>query len=339
MMGKFTTLQAAVVAFNKDNKFRKRGISMSPSRFGMMHDGPFNAYVAVHADGTINITHGGVEIGQGVHTKVAQGCAKVFGLTKTDVQQYIKIQPFNSTISTDMGNITGGSITSELCTRAVMRACDKIVERMKPYRTEGSSWRESVAASMGNVDLTANGFGKREHGDSGEQIYNTWGCGLSVVEVDTLTGQFEIKETDLLFDCGISMNPAIDVGQVEGGFMFGVGWFTSEEVKWDPTTGYAEMAGSWRYKPPGAYDVPEVLNVTLLENSNNKVGVLNSKAVGEPPLALAVSVVHALENAINASRTEMGLASMVVTSTPLTVDKVQAACGVSASNLVIPTSS
>ena len=135
------------------------------------------------------------------------------------------------------------------------------------------------------------------------------------------------------------MNPAIDVGQIEGGFMFGVGWFTSEEVKWDPSTGYAEMAGSWRYKPPGAYDVPEKLNVTLLENSNNKVGVLNSKAVGEPPLALAVSVVHALESAINASRSTLGLSPTVIATTPLTVDKVQAACGVAASNLVIPSSS
>merc|ERR1719333_1316255 len=134
---------------------------------------------------------------------------------------------------------------------AVMRACQKLEQRISPYYTSGESWADAVnAATNAGADLVATGLGNTARvAPPNASRYNSWGCAVSVVEVDTLTGQFEIKHTNLLFDCGISMNPAIDIGQVEGGFMFGVGWFTSEEVKWDPTTGYAEMAGSWRYKP------------------------------------------------------------------------------------------
>ena len=166
--------------------------------------------------------------------------------------------------------------------------------------------------------------------------YNSWGVACSEVEVDSLTGQFEIIRTDLIFDCGISMNPDIDVGQVEGGFMFGVGWFTQEVVQWDDTTGQALTAGTWEYKPPMAADTPETFNVTLLENSVNKVGVLSSKAVGEPPVAMATSVVQAVEAAINAVREENGNSEhYFVTSVPITVDKVAEACGVQVANFTL----
>ena len=331
----FQQLQQQAQAFNKSSRFVKQGVSISPSRFGVSWGGPFNALVAIHPDGTISITHGGVEIGQGINTKVAQACASVFGLTADDVKKHIRVQVNNTAVCPNPGNVTGGSITSEECSMAVMRACEVLRARIQPYYTSDQLWTSAIAAASGaGVELTATGLGSTTRTQSGSR-YNSFGCAVSLVEVDTLTGQFEIKRSDLLFDCGVSLNPAIDVGQVEGGFMFGVGWFTSEEVKWDPTTGYAEMAGSWRYKPPGAYDLPETLNVTLLDNSFNKMGVLNSKAVGEPPLALAVSVVQALESAINASRADVGLGPTVVQTTPLTVDKVQVACGLIPSDLTI----
>ena len=266
---------------------------------------------------------------------MAQAATYKLGIGK-DLPTNIKVVPNSTAVCGGMGNMTGGSITSELCSLAVLHACEKLNERLIAFRQEGRTWEEVCAMAAGaNIDLTASAISASQVG--GLPQYSAWCMATSEVEVDSLTGQFQIKRTDMLYDCGVSLNPAIDIGQVEGGFMFGVGWFTSEIVAVDEKTGQQPYVGSWEYKPPGGYDLPEEWNVALLANSDNKYGVMSSKACGEPPTASAGSVIGALENAVNAARAEAGhLPDFTCQQLPFTVDKIAAACGISTSNYVVP---
>jgi xanthine dehydrogenase/oxidase len=321
-----------VVAFNKASKFIKRGVAMTPCRFAVGWGMVYNSLITVYADGCICVTHGGCEIGQGINTKVAQAVCYKLGLKDSEggVPPTIRILPTTTAIAGGMLNLTGGSITSELCVLSAMNACDALLARLKPFHGDGVTWEEAVGlASAANVNLSASGW--TDIPPNFADRYNSWSATVAEVEVDTLTGQFEILRSELVLDCGISMNPAIDIGQLEGGFMMGVGWFTQEEVAWNAQTGEAEFASSWKYKIPGAYDVPVVFNANLLENTANPSGVLSSKAVGEPPVAMSMAVVHAIENAINFSRADNGLGSFVVQNLPLTVPLIADACAVDAS--------
>lgn len=331
----YVARSAEVAAFNKANKFVKRGLSINPTRFGVDWTWcNYNASVAVYADGSIAITHGGVELGQGINTKVTQACAFKFGLTADDMPT-IRVLTATTRCAPNPTNITGGSVTSELCSLAVMHCCEILNERLAPYRAQfPDSWVKAAGAAAGaNVNMYASSVAGQPRTPLYVR-YNTWGTAISEVELDGLTGQFEIKRTDLVYDCGTSLNPYVDLGQVEGGFTFGLGWFTQETVHWDATTGAAKDATTWEYKPPMACDIPEVFNVTLLENSFNASGVVSSKASGEPPVALSISVVQALESAINAVRAEVGASTIAVTSLPLGVDVISEQCGVTSSEFV-----
>lgn len=331
----FTERQAAVATFNAANKFVKRGIAATPTRFGVDWTWPsYNATVAIYSDGSIAITHGGVEIGQGINTKVIQACAYKFGLSVDDMP-IIRVLPATTRLAPNPTNVTGGSVTSELCTLTVMHCCETLNRRLAPFRSQYPTWKEAVGAAAGAyVDMLASAVSGQPQTPSYTR-YNTWGTAISEVEVDGLTGQFEVIRTDLVYDCGMSLNPYIDIGQVEGGFTFGLGWFTCESVSWDPATGNANDATTWEYKPPTAYEIPETFNVTLLENSYNTSGVLSSKACGEPPVALSFSVVHALQDAINAVRTEVGDAAVPVAALPLGVDAICNQCGIATSDFVL----
>lgn len=308
---------------------------MNPTRFGVDWSWPsYNASVAVYADGSIAISHGGVEIGQGINTKVAQAAAYTFGLTAASMPN-IRVLTSTTRTSPNPTNVTGGSVTSELCSLAIIHCCEMINERLAPFRTNNVPWNLAVAAAAGaGVDMFASTVSGQPRTPSYTR-YCTWGTAISEVELDGLTGQFEIKRTDLVYDCGTSLNPYVDIGQIEGGFTFGLGWVTTEGVNYDATTGQARDASTWEYKPPTAYDIPEVFNVTLLPNAVNANGVLSSKATGEPPVALSISVAHALEAAINEVRQEVGLAPYSVTSLPLGVDAIADACGVQIANYVV----
>lgn len=331
----YTQRVADVAAFNAANKFVKRGLSINPTRFGVNWSWcNYNASVALYADGSIAITHGGIELGQGINTKVTQVCAYKFGLSASDMPA-IRVLTATTRCAPNPTNITGGSVTSELCSLAVLHCCEILNQRIAPYRTQfPNSWAQAVgAAAAANVNMFASSTSSQPLTPTYSR-YNTWGAAVSEVEVDGLTGQFEVKRTDLVYDCGISLNPYVDVGQVEGGFTFGLGWFTLEGIRWDAATGVAVDATTWEYKPPTAYEVPEVFNVTLLENSYNTSGVLSSKACGEPPVALSVSVVQALEQAMNAVRADAGLTAKAVRSLPVTVDVIAETCGLTTSHYV-----
>ena len=208
-----------------------------------------------------------------------------------------------------------------------MDACDVLVKRLQPHRRSGQSWTQLIIeATAAAVDLTASGYSYVSPGSG--KIYNSFAAAVGEVEVDALSGQFEVRRVDIMFDAGISMNPLIDIGQIQGGFVMGQGWFTQEVVAWDPVTGVPTHAGMWNYKIPAPADIPEVFNVSLLENSTNKLGVLNSKALTEPCVTIASCVPLALQNAINAQREEAGLDAWTCKKLPLPADEICLACGV-----------
>lgn len=325
----YTQRQADVAAFNAANRWRKRGLAMTPVRFGVGQAGAnFGSLVTIYPDGTVGITHGGTEIGQGINTKVIQVAAYKLGLTKDQ----LGLITVNETCTRTIGgasNVTGGSVTSELCALSVMHACEELNRRLNPFRGPNVTWQTLIGnASAAGVDLAVQGWTNAPPAGSGPFNYNSTSAALSEVELDVLTGQYEIRRVDIVFDCGISLNAMIDIGQVEGGFMFGVGYFLLEEVSWDPSSGQTQNGSTWEYKVPSAYDVPETFNVTLLKNAPNPLGVLGSKASGEPPVALASSVVQALESAITAAQSaNSGTTAQrwVCKKTPLTVDAIQQA--------------
>jgi len=166
--------------------------------------------------------------------------------------------------------------------------------------------------------------------------YQNYGVCVSEVEIDVITGEPEVIGSDLVYDCGKSLNPAVDLGQVEGGFIMGLGFFTSEEVSYDKE-GKLISFGTWEYKPPSALDCPEMFNTSLLKNSPNPYGILSSKACGEPGVALGSSVVAAIEDAVTAAVLSVNPQAKrwACIKLPLLVPDIQAACGVQASQLTM----
>eukprot|EP00658_Telonema_sp_P-2_P085241 TRINITY_DN9681_c0_g1_i2.p1 TRINITY_DN9681_c0_g1~~TRINITY_DN9681_c0_g1_i2.p1 ORF type:complete len:228 (-),score=52.80 TRINITY_DN9681_c0_g1_i2:215-898(-) len=227
-----------------------------------------------------------------------------------------------------------------MCSLALMHACEELNRRLAPFRTSPTlAWADLInnAANAG-VNLSASGWSNAPASTNTSMFrFNTCAASLCEVELDGLTGQYEVKEVDILFDAGISLNPIIDVGQVEGGFIFGMGLFTSEEIGWDPKTAHTTNGTTWEYKVPSAYDVPESFNIALMKDCPNPLGVLGAKVVGEPGVAMATSVWMALEDAVTAVRIANGGPTnrWVCTDLPITVDKIQQACGTSVSNYVL----
>jgi xanthine dehydrogenase/oxidase len=329
---------AAVATYNANNRWTKRGLGMTPVRFGVGQTGAnYDSLVNIYPDGTVGVTHGGNEIGQGINTKVIQVTAYKLGLTKADLPLITVNETCTRSLSAT-GNVTGGSVTSELCALSVMHACETLMRRLAPFRTASQTWQQLIQTASGaGVELSATGWTNAPVNGSGIFNYCSNAASLSEVELDVLTGQYEIKRADIVFDAGISLNPTIDVGQVEGGFLFGVGYFMQEQGGWDAASGEPLAPATWEYKVPCAYDVPEVLNTTLLKNAPNPLGVLGAKAVGEPGVAMASSVGQALEDAITAARVASGLGSSrwVCKKFPLTVTEIQTACGTAVSNFTL----
>ena len=329
---------AAVQTYNQNNRWTKRGLGMTPVRFGVGQTGAnYDSLINIYPDGTVGITHGGNEIGQGINTKVIQVAAYKLGLTASDLS-FITVNETNTRTLSASGNVTGGSVTSELCSLSVMHACETLARRLAPFRAANQSWPQLIAAAAGaGVELSATGWTNAPVNGSGIFNYNSNAASLSEVELDVLTGQYEIKRADIVFDAGISLNPMIDVGQVEGGFMFGIGYFMQEQGGWDAVTGKPLAGSTWEYKVPCAYDVPEVLNTTLLKNAPNPLGVLGAKAVGEPGVAMASSVAQALEDSITAARSAAGLGTTrwVCKKFPLTVTEIQTACSTQVSQFTL----
>jgi len=318
--------RASVAAWNAENAVIKKGLALSPVKFGisftLTHLNQAGALVHVYQDGSIHMNHGGTEMGQGLFQKVAQVAADRFGVPV----ERVKIT------ATDTGKVPNTSATaassgSDLNGMAVKAACDTIRDRMANHlaslhqcdardvafaegqvavKGERYSFADAVQmAYQARISLSATGFYRtpklswdRIKGAGRPFYYFAYGAAVSEVAVDTLTGEYRILRTDILHDAGASLNPAIDIGQIEGGFVQGAGWLTTEDLVWDDTGRLRTHAPS-TYKIPACSDRPRVFNVALWDGRNREDTIYRSKAVGEPPFMLGISVFLALSDAIS----------------------------------------
>lgn len=318
--------QAGIREANRKSPVIKRGIALTPVKFGISFTATWynqaGALVHVYTDGTVALNHGGTEMGQGLYVKVAQVVAQAFGIGL----DRIKITA-TTTGKVPNTSATAASSGSDLNGMAALDACETIKARLIAFAskrwevsaeeiaflpgririgTQEMSFAEFVAAAyMARVQLSATGFyatpkihWDRKAGRGHPFYYFAYGAAAAEVAIDTLTGEYKVERVDILHDCGTSLNPAIDKGQIEGGFVQGMGWLTTEELWWDDNGRLKTHAPS-TYKIPVASDRPRIFNVDLLENAPNREPTIHrSKAVGEPPLMLAISVLHALSDAV-----------------------------------------
>lgn len=320
----------AVDKFNAENRWRKRGISLVNTLYGIAFPIKFLnqgcALVHIYCDGSVLIAHGGVEMGQGLHIKVLQVAATVLRipLERIHIQETATNTVPNSTT-------TAASMSSDLYGAAVLDACNILYARLQPYREKfpKDGWNQWVdKAYHDRVSLSTTGFyivddldpenGKINH-------YYVHGSAVSEVEIDCLTGDHQVIRTDIVMDVGSSLNPAIDIGQIEGGFMQGYGYYTLEELVYSPD-GTLYSRGPGMYKIPGFSDIPGEFNVSLLTGAPNPRAVYSSKAIGEPPVFLAASVFFAIKEAIGAAREELKIDSNFQLQSPATSECIRLAC-------------
>ncbi|KAK2583672.1 hypothetical protein KPH14_009602 [Odynerus spinipes] len=314
----YDSRKRAVDIFNNENRWKKKGIALVPIQYPLMYWGQFNAMVTIYArDGTVSVSHGGIECGQGIHTKISQVAAHTLGVDL----DLVKVRPSDN-FTAPNNSVTGGSISSESCAYATMMACKELLNRLEPIKKDlqNPTWQELVmAAYTKDVDLCA-----RYMFTTKEEIspYPIYGISIAEVEVDLLTGQHIIHRVDLLEDAGTSLNPEIDLGQVEGAFVMGIGYWTSEDLIYDPKTGELTNYRTWNYKPPGAKDIPVDFRVSFRRNAPNELGVLRSKATGEPPLCMACVIPIAIRQALNSARSESGKSGWYQLDGPVTTEKI-----------------
>ena len=316
----------AIDGFNASNDTLKKGIALMPVKFGISFNAPMlnqaGALVHVYTDGSVHLNHGGTEMGQGLFVKVAQVVSSVFQI---DID-HVKI---SATRTDKVPNTapTAASAGSDLNGMAAFNAAEEIRGRMagavaehfdvspddiefrqnRVYAgNESLSFAETAQLTWNQrVSLSATGYYRTPdiHWDAETMTgspfyYFTYGASISEVVIDTLTGESRVLATDILQDVGASLNPAIDLGQIEGAFVQGMGWLTSEELVWNDK-GRLMTHGPSTYKIPGSRDVPPHFKVHILEDAPNRVPtIFRSKAVGEPPLMLSISVWLALRDAV-----------------------------------------
>ena len=313
-------------AFNAKSRVIRRGLALTPVKFGISFTATqYNqagALVHVYTDGSIHLNHGGTEMGQGLYTKVAQVVAEEF---QVDADQ-VRITA-TTTGKVPNTSATAASSGSDINGMAAQAAARTIKSRLVAFAAEhwevpeeqvvflpgrvrvGNQeilFRELIwQAYMNRVSLSSTGFYKtprihwdRASGRGRPFYYYAYGAACAEVAIDTLTGESKVLRVEILHDCGKSLNPAIDIGQIEGGFVQGMGWLTTEELWWDEQ-GHLRTHAPSTYKIPACSDRPRIFNVHLLEGAENREPtIFRSKAVGEPPLMLAISVLHALSDAI-----------------------------------------
>ncbi|MBW4983650.1 xanthine dehydrogenase molybdopterin binding subunit [Mameliella sp. CS4] len=318
--------RAAIIEHNRTSPVLKKGIALTPVKFGISFTATWynqaGALVHVYNDGSIHLNHGGTEMGQGLNTKVAQVVANAFQvdferikITKTTTEKVPNTSATAASSGSDLNGMAALNAVEQIKARLVEFAAGKwgvapeavrflanqvhIGDEVLPFDTF------IKAAYMARVQLSAAGFYKtpkihwdRDKGQGRPFYYFAYGASCSEVTIDTLTGEYRVERTDILHDVGRSLNPVLDRGQVEGAFVQGMGWLTSEELWWDDAGRLRTHAPS-TYKIPLASDRPGVFNVNLADWSENReLTIKRSKAVGEPPFMLGISVFEALSMAV-----------------------------------------
>ncbi len=313
-------------AFNKNSRFIKRGLALTPVKFGISftktESNQAGALVHVYADGSVHMNHGGTEMGQGLHLKVAQVVAEEFQIdlsrvkiTATTTAKVPNTAPTAASSGADLNGMAAQDAARQIRRRMEAFAAEKygvppgevefLPNRVRIGAQEVSFDELVRQAFVARVQLSAAGHYKtpkihwdRAAGRGHAFYYYAYGAACSEVSIDTLTGEYVIERTDILHDVGRSLNRVIDLGQVEGGFVQGAGWLTTEELWWDAKGRLRTHAPS-TYKIPLASDRPKIFNVALVDWSEAYEPTIHrSKAVGEPPLPLGISVLQALQDAV-----------------------------------------
>jgi len=332
---RYAERRAEIAAFNAASPVLKRGIAFTPVKFGisfnLAHLNQAGALVHVYTDGSVLVNHGGTEMGQGLNTKVAQVVAHELGVDMTQVR--VSAADTHRVANT---SATAASTGSDLNGKAAQDAARQIRERLAPLAAQllgagdvqfasgevlfangqvraggkAMAFKELVAkAYTERIQLWSDGFYATPglHWDRNTLqgkpfFYFAYGAAVSEVLVDTLTGENRVLRADLLHDAGTSLNPAIDLGQVDGAYIQGMGWLTTEELVWHPRSGLLTTHAPSTYKIPCANDCPPVLNTKLFTEPNRADSIHRSKAVGEPPLLLPFSVLLAIKDAVAAAQ-------------------------------------
>ena len=324
---RFEARRAEIAAFNARSVHYKRGLAMTPVKFGISFTATFynqaGAVVLVYRDGTVQVNHGGTEMGQGLFTKILQIAAESLGVPTTRVRvmstRTDKV-PNTSATAASSGSDLNGAAVQDACLQIKARLT-QVAAAVLDCEPDAVRFDNGLVSAGGTsiefgalcetaykqrVSLFAEGFYRTPdiHFDfktaRGRPFhYYAYGAAASEVEVDGFTGQFRLLRTDILHDAGESISPVVDRGQIEGGFLQGVGWLTLEELLWDEK-GRVSTGSASTYKLPSWSEVPEVFNVQMLSRAAQPDVVMGSKAVGEPPLMLAFSVREALRDAISA---------------------------------------
>lgn len=320
--------RAEIQAFNAESPVLKRGLALAPLKFGISfnvkHFNQAGALVHVYNDGSILVNHGGTEMGQGLNTKVAQVVAHELGVsfdavrcTATDTQKVANTSATAASTGADLNGKAAQDAARQIRERLAASAAQHHGGSPEDVRfandkveVNGRSLPFSAVvaqAYLDRVQLWSDGFyatpglsWDKEKMFGRPFYYYAYGAAVSEVLVDTLTGEWKLLRADILHDAGRSLNPAVDIGQVEGAFIQGMGWLTTEELVWHPQSGKLTTHAPSTYKIPTANDCPPVFNVRLFDGPNREDSIHRSKAVGEPPLLLPFSVFFAIRDAISA---------------------------------------
>ncbi|WP_084644918.1 xanthine dehydrogenase molybdopterin binding subunit [Oceanobacter kriegii] len=330
--------RTAIREYNKTSPILKKGLALTPIKFGisftLQHLNQAGALIHIYTDGSIQVNHGGTEMGQGLHTKVGQIVAQTLGVklesiqvTATRTDKVPNTSPTAASSGTDLNGKAAQNAALTLKQRLVEFLVAEKSTAENPLTAESIvmedgmvSWGSSddsnepetmtfaelvQAAYVGRISLSSTGYYRtpkiwydRDQAKGRPFFYFALGAAVSEVLVDTLTGEYKVTRVDILHDVGRSINPAIDRGQIEGGFIQGMGWLTTEELVWHED-GRLLSNNPATYKIPAIGDTPPVFNVELYEHANDEATVYNSKAVGEPPFMLAISVWSALRDAVS----------------------------------------
>lgn len=330
----YFTRRETIKSFNEQSPIIKKGLALTPVKFGISFNATlFNqagALVHIYTDGTILVNHGGTEMGQGLYSKIRQIVAHEFSLDLSKIRLSA-----TDTAKVPNTSATAASSGTDLNGKAAQAACINIRNRLQTFAAElantkpnqvqfkdgyiyasGQSWQFAEfikLAYQARIQLWDSGFYKTPDIHWNPVLrygrpffYFAYGAAASEVAIDTLTGESKVLRVDILHDVGNSINPAIDIGQIEGGFIQGMGWLTSEELYWVPEgrkQGHLFTHAPSTYKIPTATDMPKIFNVNLYDNQNLENTIHRSKAVGEPPFMLALSVFSALRDAVSANIT------------------------------------
>uniref|UniRef100_A0A8C3NMH1 xanthine dehydrogenase n=1 Tax=Geospiza parvula TaxID=87175 RepID=A0A8C3NMH1_GEOPR len=334
--------RTAIDEFNKQNYWKKRGIAIVPMKFPFGLGTPYlsqaAALVHIYTDGSVLLTHGGIEMGQGIHTKMIQVASRELNIPMSRIH-------FCETSTTTVPNAFASvaSAGTDVNGMAVKDACQTLLKRLQPIieKNPTGTWNDWVRPVNPTEcvrvlqKLGYNEYMDWEKGEGQPFTYFLFGAACSEVEINCLTGDHKNLRTDIVMDIGCSINPAVDIGQIEGAFVQGVGLYTMEELKYS-SEGALYTRGPDQYKIPAVCDIPEQFSVSLLSPSQNPYAIYASKGIGEAGFFLGCSVFFALRDAVTGVRNERGLKKTFALNSPLTAEQIRANCADAFTGMLLP---